>query len=155
MFRSLHMKLVLILILLIVSVMAVMGTFLVNSVGSYYLNDFETQIESVMTENGSETLRSLEQAAAGEDGPARILEILSAYDGRLGIDTYRTYAVLDGTGAACTWDEAAPGNSPGEAGRKLLLGTSPLGVDAQDVPLYQLHPLRALQAEAAAPDGPL
>ena len=99
MFRSLHMKLVLILILLIVSVMAVMGTFLVNSVGSYYLNDFETQIESVMTENGSETLRSLEQAAAGEDGPARILEILSAYDGRLGIDTYRTYAVLDGTGA--------------------------------------------------------
>ena len=69
MFRSLHMKLVLILILLIVSVMAVMGTFLVNSVGSYYLNDFETQIESVMTENGSETLRSLEQAAAGEDGP--------------------------------------------------------------------------------------
>ena len=44
MFRSLHMKLVIILILLIVSVMAIMGTFLVNSVGSYYLNDFETQI---------------------------------------------------------------------------------------------------------------
>ena len=34
MFRSLHMKLVLILILLIVSVMAVMGTFLINSVGN-------------------------------------------------------------------------------------------------------------------------
>lgn len=30
MFRSLHMKLVIILILLIVSVMAIMGTFLVN-----------------------------------------------------------------------------------------------------------------------------
>ena len=90
MFRSLHMKLVLILILLIVSVMAVMGTFLVNSVGSYYLNDFETQIESVMTENGSETLRSLEQAAAGEDGPARILEILSGYGGRRGIELTRT-----------------------------------------------------------------
>ncbi len=40
MFRSLHMKLVLILILLIISVMVVMGTFLINSVGNYYLRDF-------------------------------------------------------------------------------------------------------------------
>ena len=31
-FRSLHMKLVLVLVLLIVSVMAVVGTFLINSV---------------------------------------------------------------------------------------------------------------------------
>ena len=67
MFRSLHMKLVLILILLIVSVMAVMGTFLVNSVGSYYLDNFQSQIESVMTGNGNETLLSLEQAAKQED----------------------------------------------------------------------------------------
>lgn len=99
MFRSLHMKLVLILILLIVSVMAVMGTFLVNSVGSYYLDDFESQIEDVMTQNGSETLLSLEQAAErGQEGVPRMMEILSAFVGQLGIDNYRYYCVLDGNG---------------------------------------------------------
>ena len=44
MFRNLHMKLVLILILLIVSVMAVVGTFLINSVGNFYLEDFQEQV---------------------------------------------------------------------------------------------------------------
>lgn len=107
MFRSLHMKLVIILILLIVSVMAIMGTFLVNSVGSYYLNDFETQIENVMTENNYETYRSLEQAAQETDAPERIMEILSAFVGRLGIDSYRTYAVLDGNGTFLTGDNGA------------------------------------------------
>ncbi len=107
MFRSLHMKLVIILILLIVSVMAIMGTFLVNSVGSYYLNDFETQIENVMTENNYETYRSLEQAAQEADAPERIMEILSAFVGRLGIDSYRTYAVLDGNGTFLTGDNGA------------------------------------------------
>ena len=107
MFRSLHMKLVIMLILLIVSVMAIMGTFLVNSVGSYYLNDFETQIENVMTENNYETYRSLEQAAQENDAPERIMEILSAFVGRLGIDSYRTYAVLDGNGTFLTGDNGA------------------------------------------------
>ena len=37
MFRSLHRKLVLILVLLIVSVMAVVGTFLINSINTCLL----------------------------------------------------------------------------------------------------------------------
>ena len=44
MFRSLHMKLVLVLVLLIVSVMAVVGTFLINSVISYHIQEFESQM---------------------------------------------------------------------------------------------------------------
>ena len=43
MFRSLHRKLVLILVLLIVSVMAVVGTFLINSINTFYLNSFYEQ----------------------------------------------------------------------------------------------------------------
>lgn len=39
MFRSLHMKLVLVLILLVVSVMAVVGTFLINSVTAYNIDE--------------------------------------------------------------------------------------------------------------------
>ena len=44
MFRSLHMKMVLVLVLLIVSVMAVVGTFLITSVTNYSIGAFQTQM---------------------------------------------------------------------------------------------------------------
>lgn len=95
MFRSLHMKLVLILILLIVSVMAVMGTFLINSVGNYYLRDFYDQVTGVFTYN----MRvSLDEAAQGEDGAKRLAERIAAHSGSLGIDTHRNYYILDESG---------------------------------------------------------
>ena len=47
MFRSLHMKLVLIITLLIVSLMTVVGAFLINSVVSYYIHDFYDRMEEV------------------------------------------------------------------------------------------------------------
>ena len=49
MFRSLHMKLVLILVLMIISVMAVVGTFLINSVNTFFLDSFYEQMQSVVT----------------------------------------------------------------------------------------------------------
>ena len=88
MFRSLHMKLVLILILLIVSVMAVMGTFLINSVGNYYLKDFHDQVTGLFT---SEMLVSLNEAAQGEDGGNQLAAIIAARTGTLGIDSHRNY----------------------------------------------------------------
>lgn len=42
MFRSLHMKLMLIMTLLIISLMTVVGAFLINSVANYYTQDFYT-----------------------------------------------------------------------------------------------------------------
>ena len=39
------MKLVLILVLMIVSVMAVVGTFLINSVSTFYIDSFYTQMQ--------------------------------------------------------------------------------------------------------------
>lgn len=95
MFRSLHMKLVLILILLIVSVMAVMGTFLINSVGNYYLKDFHDQVTGLFT---SEMLVSLNEAAQGEDGGNQLAAIIAARTGTLGIDSHRNYYILDAKG---------------------------------------------------------
>ena len=66
MFRSLHMKLVLILVLLIVSVMAVVGTFLINSVSTFYLDSFYEQVQDVFD---PALIASLEQTAA-ETGAA-------------------------------------------------------------------------------------
>ena len=47
MFRSLHMKLTLILLLLITSLMAVVGTFLTTSVSSFFIDSFYQQMDSV------------------------------------------------------------------------------------------------------------
>ena len=46
-FRSLHMKLTLILLLLITSLMAVVGAFLTTSVSSFYIDTFYQQMNSV------------------------------------------------------------------------------------------------------------
>lgn len=94
MFRSLHMKLVLILVLMIVSVMAVVGTFLINSVNTFYLDNFYEQMQSVFT---GDTILSLEEAAA-ESGADGLLTIIDAHRSRLGIDDYRNYYILDNQG---------------------------------------------------------
>ena len=94
MFRSLHMKLVLILVLMIISVMAVVGTFLINSVSTFYLDSFYEQMQSVFT---TDTILSMEEAAA-ENGADGLLTIIDAHRSRLGIDDYRNYYILDGQG---------------------------------------------------------
>ena len=94
MFRSLHRKLVLILVLLIVSVMAVVGTFLINSINTFYLNSFYEQMQAVFT---TETIRSMQEAAA-EPGTDGLKTIIDAHKSRLGIDDYRNYAILDSEG---------------------------------------------------------
>ena len=50
MLRSLHMKLVLIMVLLVVSLMTIAGAFLVNSVNRFFLNDFYAQMSEVFSE---------------------------------------------------------------------------------------------------------
>ena len=52
MFRSLHMKLMLIMTLLIISIMTVVGAFLVNSVSGFYLEQFYSQMQGVFQEIG-------------------------------------------------------------------------------------------------------
>ena len=47
MLRSLHMKLVMILVLLILSLMMVVGAFLINSVTAFYQEDFYGQMADV------------------------------------------------------------------------------------------------------------
>lgn len=88
------MKLVLILVLMIVSVMAVVGTFLINSVSTFYIDSFYTQMQSVFT---TDTIRSMQEAAAAPDAEG-LKTIIDAHRSRLGIDDYRNYYILDGEG---------------------------------------------------------
>ena len=47
MFRSLHMKLVLIMLLLITSLMAIVGAFLMTSITGFFIEEFYQQMDSV------------------------------------------------------------------------------------------------------------
>lgn len=100
MFRSLHMKLVLILVLLIVSVMAVVGIFLINSVGMFYLEDFRSQVQSTLWTRS--VMDAMKNAAAGPDGAEALKNVVAAYDTQLGLDQYRSFSILDANGSYLT-----------------------------------------------------
>ena len=96
MLRSLHMKLVMIMVLLILSLMTVVGAFLINSVMAFYLEDFYTQMSNVFARES--LTQDLTTATQGEeDGAQAILDILETYSGELGLNGYsRTLFILDG-----------------------------------------------------------
>lgn len=100
--RSLHMKLVLIMLLLIVSLMTVACAFLVRGVQNFYRSEFYTQMHSTFAK--PEFAHDIYSAAENENAAERIDEILGAYSGQLGIDfNTRHYYVLNGkTGDAIT-----------------------------------------------------
>ena len=97
MFRSLHMKLTLILLLLITSLMAVVGTFLTTSVSSFFIDSFYQQVDSVFGA-GSDFYPTL-CAGAEEGGAQRLQELVEVRAGSLGVDySSRNYYILDGGG---------------------------------------------------------
>lgn len=101
MFRSLHMKLVLIMVLLIISLMTVVGAFLMNSVVNFYLEDFHQQMYEIFHDD-VEFIRDLTEATDGEEAGYQMIEkVLSSNMGGLGVDgRNRNYYILDGnTGA--------------------------------------------------------
>ena len=120
-FRSLHMKLTLILLLLITSLMAVVGAFLTTSVTSFYIDSFYQQMSSAFGADRLEFVTDLRSAAAQPDGAERIQEILEVNAGMLGID-YRTrnYYVLDGTAGTYLAGSAEGSTLPREQSANLL-----------------------------------
>lgn len=100
--RSVHMKLVMILVLLILSLMTVVGAFLINSVTAFYLEEFYTQMADVF---GNQELHDdLTTQAQGEEGgkvggAEQMAEVLKAYSGALGVDNInRKLYILDSNG---------------------------------------------------------
>jgi len=96
------MKLMLIMTLLIVSLMTVVGAFLVNSVSGFYLEQFYAQMQEVF-QNDADFVYDLQRAGADEtDGAEQIAQMLDTYSGNLGVDqANRNYYVLDGSTGAC------------------------------------------------------
>ena len=102
MFRSLHMKLVLIMLLLITSLMAVVGAFLMTSVTNFYIDNFYSQMGETFGESNADFVNSLRAEAAQEGGVAVMQSMLETYSGPLGIDSRsRNYYILDAASGEC------------------------------------------------------
>ena len=107
MFRSLHMKLVLIMLLLITSLMTVVGAFMMTSITGFYIDEFYQQVEGVFGDSdpaNAAFVNSLPREAAQADGALKLQEMVEAKAGDLGLNSStRKYYILDGrTGAFIT-----------------------------------------------------
>ena len=97
--KSLYSKLVLIMLVLILSLMAVVGAFLMNEIRAFYLDDFYRQMKTVF--ETPELAELLYSAADDAGAPSRMADIIKTYSGQLSIDSSsRNYYILNGdTGA--------------------------------------------------------
>ena len=93
--RSLRVKFVFIMLLIVVLLMTVVLVFLIRGVQDFYTDQFHMQMRSAFTQG--ELLRELRAAAGGSDAVSRMDAILGLFSGRLGIDgSTRNFYILDG-----------------------------------------------------------
>ncbi len=111
MLRSLHTKLVMILVLLILALMTVVGAFLLNSVEAFYLNEFYTSMATRFSD--SQMVSDLRTQTPEEENGAEMLErVLSGYSGELGLDGLnRQLYILDETGTYLTGGDPEQGRN--------------------------------------------
>ena len=95
MFKSIQWKIIAIFLLLTISVMVVVGTFLLQNISSYYLNDFKNAMSERVFND--EFLDELSEAAEGPVALEDMEELLNVYSVWMGIDSFRNYYVLDGS----------------------------------------------------------
>ena len=79
--RSLRTKMVMILVLLILALMTVIGSFLINGVGSYFINDFYTKMEQPFSTQFISQLQTI----ASKGGVSEMKQLLMS-QADLGID---------------------------------------------------------------------
>lgn len=95
MYKKLQFKIILILVSFIISVMAVVGTILLNNVYKYYSNEFTKQLDEVFDED---LINEIKNAMRRENYSELIYNTLYAYSGQMGIDLYRNWCLLSSDG---------------------------------------------------------
>ena len=113
MFKSLYFKIVLILLVFIMAVMCVVSIVLLNSVTSFYVNQFMDQMGECFAEN-STLYVELQDALDSASYADKQKTILKSYESVLGIDAYRNYYIL-------TMDGVMVDGSDADLGRDLRI----------------------------------
>ena len=136
MFRSLHMKLVMILVLLITSLMTVVGAFLMTSVTNFYIDSFYEQMNEAFSD--ASFYSALQTEAAQEDGAQRLQSLLELYSGTLGIDSRsRNYYILDaGTGEFLAGSDEAAGATLEQTANILAARNGAVGAESDIAASY-------------------
>ncbi len=88
-------------VLLVLSVMIITGTVSVSSLGTFYAQRFADNMDAVFAD--AMVAKDLSDAAAAENAPERISDIIEAYAdaGRLGINQNRNYFIFDAATGIC------------------------------------------------------
>lgn len=110
--KSLYTKLVAIMLALMLSIMTVVGAFLMRGVRNFYLHDFYQQMQTVFSD--VDMVSDLRSAAIGESAPEMMADILRVWSGELGIDSgSRNYYILSPSGSVLAGSDAsAPASLP-------------------------------------------
>ncbi len=104
MFKSIQWKIVAMFELLILSVIMVIGSFLLINIADFYNKEFSVMMEQVFSDD---FVSQLEETANSDNALSNLSDMVSSYIGPLGIDTYRFYCILDAkTGAALVTSDA-------------------------------------------------
>lgn len=94
MLKSIQTKLVLLFTLVILAVMITAGTFILGNVTQFYYNDFMSQMENTFDESFSQ---KVSDAVKSENKEEKLMELMEASYGKIGVDSYRNYAILKGS----------------------------------------------------------
>ena len=93
MLKSIQYKIVLIFVLLTISIITVVGSFMLVNIVNFYNEEFFVMMDRVFSD---ELVYQLEQSAKTEQSIENISATVNSYVGPLGLDTYRFYCILDG-----------------------------------------------------------
>lgn len=94
MLKSIQSKIVILFMLIILSVLITAGTFMLSNVSQFYYDSFMSQMENNVFDSKFE--EALTDAVEANNQKEKIEELLEAYYGKIGINSYRNYALLDG-----------------------------------------------------------
>ena len=138
MFRSLHMKLVLIMLLLITSLMTVVGTFMLTSITSIHIDEFYDQMNAVFGGSNPANaayVNTLRREASQPDGYKVIENMIAARAGDLGLNSNtRNYYILDGrTGAFLAGSDGQEGFESLQTTPNLLTARASIAAGADGV----------------------
>lgn len=92
MLKSLQYKIVLIFVLLTISIITVIGSFMLVNIVNFYNDEFSVMMDNVFDD---ELVDELEKSAQAEQSLENVSNIIKSHIGPLGIDSYRYYCILD------------------------------------------------------------
>ena len=89
---SISYKIVAMFVVLTISVIIVIGTFMLNRIDTFYHNEFKSLMQNVYNED---FLNRLNETSQHEDAVNMLKTSIDAYSGQMGIDSFRNYYILD------------------------------------------------------------